>query len=135
MIPGFYVAVVLGEAARMANTPAIRSNHAARAMPKGSRSLLCAGNLLTFIPSRNFCPIFCVTDLATRPTGTPVVCSHCERRTSHRLLPVFLRDGFWVCQMLRETGISITNRMIIRDSECHPNKFLHAKTIQCTAYA
>jgi hypothetical protein len=58
MIPSFYVAVVLGGAARMANTPAIRSKQAARATPKGSRSLLCAGNLVAFMPSRSFWPDF-----------------------------------------------------------------------------
>ena len=58
MIPGFYVAVVLGGAARMANTPAIRSKQAARATPKGSRSLLCAMNSVAFMPSRSFWPDF-----------------------------------------------------------------------------
>lgn len=71
MIPGFYVAVVLGEAARMANTPAIRSKQAARATPKGSRSLLCAGNLVTFIPSHMFLHIFLRDGFGIRSTGTP----------------------------------------------------------------
>ena len=71
MIPGFYVAVVFAEAARMANTPAIRSKQAARAFRHSSRSLLCAGNLLTFIPSRSFWPDFLRDGFGIRSTGTP----------------------------------------------------------------
>ena len=71
MIPGFYVAVVFAEAARMANTPAIRSKQAARATPKGSRSLLCAGNLVAFIPSHRFLHIFLRDGFGIRSTGTP----------------------------------------------------------------
>ena len=71
MIPGFYVAVVFAEAARMANTPAIRSMQAARATPKGSRSLLCAGTLVAFIPSHRFLHIFLRDGFGIRSTGTP----------------------------------------------------------------
>lgn len=57
MIPGFYVAVVLGGAARMANTPAIRSKQ--------------AGNLVAFIPSHRFLHIFLRDGFGIRSTGTP----------------------------------------------------------------
>ena len=67
----FCVAVVFAEAARMANTPAIRSKQAARATPKGSRSLLCAGNLVAFIPSHSFLHIFLRDGFGIRSTGTP----------------------------------------------------------------
>ena len=58
MISCFYVAVVLGGAARMAKTATIRSNQAARATPKGSRSLICTMNSVAFMPSRSFWPDF-----------------------------------------------------------------------------
>ena len=87
----------------MANTPAIRSKQAARATLKGSRSLLCTGNLLTFVPSRSFSSIFCVTDLATRSTWSVLSSCRC-------LSLSWPNDLYTSSYRLREDGIhELTN--------------------------